>query len=558
MASDLKPVPVLDLSGGENTVTNPHLLKPNQCQQVINMILDEHGSLRTRDGTLKDGASSPRPDRPIVKLHDLVLSTGTRYKLAILLGTFGNNSLYNRGTTPWTLIGTFSSIYTIPDMLTFVNRAIIAAGNTETIKYYDGTTFAALGGSVPNGAHVAVHLNYLWVGNTSNVSGATAGPSSLQASDLNNPDSWPGGNQTFVAKDDGQSITALGQFTIAESGISPTSTLIIWKEFSGYEATGVLGTLTFSVQKIKSDMGCVAPRSLQFVSGFGVMRLSHRGFALYDGVNDTLVSEEERPRIFGRDQYIGLDWTNISKCMSAQCANPPMYVCACPVAGGNGALQRVFIYDLVRRAWTVLQYPNDISTLQLSLVPSQLPTIYSGDFSEGYVRRLFAGDTTDDGVVIDWRIVSRALTAASPIDRSYMRRMLVKTYGLEPGTTLTATFYFGPSGNECNYNKTVSVTIPACTSVSGLEGWSTAPWSSSPWSGSGINPFLGWGLDPWGGFGWGSTGGTTSTDVDVNFALGRIVNNLVMQLSGSGPGKLRGFELHARAKPLTNSTLVMS
>jgi len=49
-------------------------------------------------------------------------------QLAIIQGTTGNNQLYNRGTVPWTLIGTLGTQYAIPDILTFVNRALIVDG----------------------------------------------------------------------------------------------------------------------------------------------------------------------------------------------------------------------------------------------------------------------------------------------------------------------------------------------------------------------------------------------------------------------------------------------
>lgn len=532
---ELKPILLADFSGGENTVASPHLLKPNQSQQVVNMLLDEHGSLRVRDGTLIQGVSAPRPDRPIVKIYDLNLVGGTTKPLAIQLGTSGNNTLWIHNTNPWTSIGDFSSIYRTPDVLTFTNLAILANGPTEVLKSSDGTAatgLVALTGA-PNAAHIAVHLGFLWAGNTAAATTATTGPSSISMSDLSNPNSWPGANQTFVSKDDGQSIQALSQYTIAESGISPTATIIIWKDFSGYEATGVLGAASFSLQKIKSDMGCVAPRTVQFVSGFGIIRLTHRGFALYDGVNDTLISEEERPRIFGRDQYTGLDWPNISRSMATQCANPPLYICACPISGGNGSLQRVFVFDLVRRSWTVCTYDVDLATLQLTLNPGQLPAVLFGDYSEGYVRRSFAGDLTDDSTAITWSILTRAVSGGGGFDRLYWRRLLVKFFGVTVTTPITVTFFYGPTSPVGS--KTLTVIIPTINN---------------------LTSFLGWGLDPWGTSAWGSATMTAITDTDLEFPIGSVANNVTILLTGSGSGKIRGMELHVRQKALTRSTVV--
>jgi len=559
--AELKPILLRDFSGGENTVTSPYLLKENQAQQIINLILDEHGSLRARDGTLKQGVAAPRPDRPIVKLYDLNLVGNTTRPLAIQLGTFGNNTLWIRNTNPWQSIGDFASVYTTPDMVTFTNLGIIAAGNTEVLKSTDGTVATGLVPltGAPNAAHIAVHLGFLWAGNTAATTTSTTGPSSISMSDLNNPNSWPGANQTFIAKDDGQSIQALTQYTIAESGISPTATLICWKDFSGYELSSVLGTASFSVQKIKSDMGCVAPRSTQFISGFGIIRLTHRGFALYDGVNDTLISEEERPRIFGRDSYTGLDWPNIGKSMASQCANPPLYLCACPVAGGNGSLQRVFVYDLVRRSWTVCTYANDLATMQLMLDPGQLPTVLYGDFSQGFVRRTFAGDQTDDNTVINWSVTTRAVSLAGGFDRAYWRRMIAKFFGMPSGESITVTFYFGP--NAPRSSSSITKRIPTVTALTTFLGWGLDPWGiagyGSQVSGTviGVDP---WGAEPWGGIPWSATATIALIDTDLEFPIGVIANDVTAVIVGSGVGKFRGCEFQARQKALTRSTLVTS
>src|SRR5438132_6525096 len=137
MADALKPIGQIDFSGGENVVSSPYVLGPKQVARCVNMILDEHGAARVRDGTLIQ-TSSPNPARPIVKLYDFVQVSGAIIKLAILLGTVSSNSLYNRGTTPWTLLGSFQKAYTIPDIVTFTNLAIIAGGNTESMNSFDG------------------------------------------------------------------------------------------------------------------------------------------------------------------------------------------------------------------------------------------------------------------------------------------------------------------------------------------------------------------------------------------------------------------------------------
>ena len=63
--ADLKPVQQFDFSKGENTVTSPYLLRPDQVQQALNFVCDEHGSLRVRDGTLIQNTISPTRCAPL-------------------------------------------------------------------------------------------------------------------------------------------------------------------------------------------------------------------------------------------------------------------------------------------------------------------------------------------------------------------------------------------------------------------------------------------------------------------------------------------------------------
>lgn len=395
--AQLTAVVTQDLSKGTNLVTNPYLVGKQQSILITNMLLDEHGSLRTRDGTL---ILTTSPDvapnvRPIVKLYNLVLQNGLTQELAIVQGTTGNNQLYDRGTTPWTLLGTLSTQYATPDILTFTNLALIANGY-ETPYSFDGASLLHLvdtpgTGVVPIGAaHHTLHQGFYWVWNTAAVSQGSgvsvpttlyAGPSALQSSDLNNPNSWPKANQVFVDKDDGDSGQGLGQFTIAESGISPTTSQILFKQFKAFQMTGVFGSTTpaFAIQKIKSDMGCVAPRTIQFAPGFGLIRMTHRGFALFDGVADSMISEEVRPLIFGTTVFEPVDWARITTGYAVVVPNPPCYVAFLPVCGGTG-LSRVFVYDLVRKSWTVLQFPMAIGCAQVVTTPSVLPVLDTTGF----------------------------------------------------------------------------------------------------------------------------------------------------------------------------------
>jgi len=204
----------------------------------------------------------------------------------------------------------------------------------------DGTVIWVSQGPVnavpaPRGAaHAIVYAGSLWVFNTSpnNTSDNFDGPSCLKMSDLNNPNSWNPLNVAFLDKDDGSQGMGLATYTIAESGIPPTGSLVAFKEFSTFQINGVFGASNFSIQRAQTDLGCVAPRTIQFVPGFGIVRMTHLGIAMFDGVRDRLLSEEIRPYIFGGQSDIQpVDWNFIWNCRGALTASPPMYVCAVPV-----------------------------------------------------------------------------------------------------------------------------------------------------------------------------------------------------------------------------------
>lgn len=190
----------------------------------------------------------------------------------------------------------------------------------------------------PRGAaHVAVYAGSLWILNTQPTTTADNldGPSCLAMSDTNNPNSWNPLNRAFLDRDDGDYGTGLQAFTLAESGIPPTGSLVAFKNFSTFQINGVFGSSQFSIQRAQTDMGCIACRTIQYLPGFGIGRLAHLGIAIFDGTRDKLISEDIRPLIFhdpSITDILPMDWNYAYFAKGAQCANPPMYMVAIPLA----------------------------------------------------------------------------------------------------------------------------------------------------------------------------------------------------------------------------------
>jgi hypothetical protein len=310
----------------------------------------------------------------------------------------------------------------------------------------------------PRGAaHAINHAGSLWLWNTSpsDTTDSLDGPSCLKMSDTNNPNSWNPINTAFVGRNDGQQGMGCAAFTIAEAGIPPTDTLVLFKEFSTYQVTGVFGASDFAIQQAQTDLGCIAPRTIKFVPGFGIVRLTHLGYAVFDGVRDRLISEEIRPYLFGGVTDISpMDWSYAYFAKGDQVAVPPMYVSAIPVLNmdDNGSLTRLLCYDLVLKAWTIIDLPFGIGTITQLRIPGGIPLTVFGGFNDGMMSRWQAGDQQGWQAWIDPTSVTHTGTplvasfregtiyGPDASDRLFFRRTILRGKwqgGAQGGSTIT-------------------------------------------------------------------------------------------------------------------------
>jgi hypothetical protein len=420
-------------------------------------------------------------------------------------------------------------------------------------------TGAASTTPAPRGAaHAEVYAGSLWLANTSPTTTADNfdGPTCLKMSDLNNPTSWNPLNVAFLGKDDGDQITGLKAFTIAADGITPTGSLVVFKYFKTFQVIGVFGAADFAIQEAKTDMGCIASRSIQFLPGFGLARLTHLGVAIFDGTNDRLISEEIRPYLFFQPdlapdiQALDQNFAYLSK--GAQSADPPMYMLAIPLALaplpeatvsvvgdfssswnvpiflkvtrlsivngvsqevavsieftphplfgvssprvqgtpnvsavayriyygsrsftytnfvqvtpaqfqggivfsgvssftstgspaiGTGGLTRILCYDLVLKAWVIIDLPFAISVLKQVRAVGTNPITIAGGFSDSVVRRLQSNDLTwDNGTPVAWSMRSAEVFGKLSDSRIYYRRLTIQGTTTQSNLTMNALF----------------------------------------------------------------------------------------------------------------------
>ena len=290
------------------------------------------------------------------------------------------------------------------------------------------------GSPPPRGAaHAEVYAGSLWVANTSptETSDQLDGPSALRMSDLNNPLSWNPLNAAQIEPDDGDQCTGIKAFTIAEAGIAPQNFLTYFKNFSSYVIQGVFGSSDFSITRLQTDLGCVAPRTLQFVPGYGIMRLTHLGFAVTDGISDKLQDPEAiRPYLFPEStesDITPIDQSYLYFCKAAQTSNPPMYVCACPLQGAPAAA---------------------FSGVSLAVVVSQLPpsTLTPGNY---YLK--IAATLTNGQVVVSGEYVLLAPSGGggNPPQRAVYPQNITIQLPINVGVTSWA-IYVGTTSNGEN------------------------------------------------------------------------------------------------------------
>ena len=295
----------------------------------------------------------------------------------------------------------------------------------------------------PGASHIQVYAGSLWAWDTSPTNTATGldGPTSLRMSDVNNLNSWNPINQAFLDKDDGTEGMGLATFTITAQGIPPQGSLVAFKLYASYQIVGVFGSASFAIQRGETDMGCIAPRTIQFLPGFGIGRLTHLGIAVFDTVNDRIISEQVRPYLFPLNDTDVADitvmdatWMSIS--WAALTANPPTYAVFIPIGNSGGALTRALCFDLVLKAWTPVDLPFPVSCALQARTSSANPVTVLGSFSDGTLHRWQAGDTqwatsaagVNTPVAVAWSARTPSAASKDPETRLYCRRVVVRGY----------------------------------------------------------------------------------------------------------------------------------
>jgi hypothetical protein len=301
----------------------------------------------------------------------------------------------------------------------------------------------------PRGAaHGIVYGGSLWLWNTypTLTSDNLDGPSILKMSDLNNANSWNPVNVTGIDTGDGQQGMGMSAFAISEAGILPTQQLILFKEYKTYIVNGVFGASDFYVTRGETDMGCIAPRTIQFVAGSqarfgidGIFRLTHKGFTVFDGLRDRIISPQIEPYLFQERRDITAANVSVEAWgTSCQLADPPCYVAALPLSTSQGPMTRLFCFDMEAVGWTIIDLPFGIRAMSNFYVKQQASSIQgqqlamAGGSTDGNVRyflpQVEAGTEAewDTGADVGWSFDVPAAFSKSPGNRLFFRRLVLR------------------------------------------------------------------------------------------------------------------------------------
>src|SRR3990167_1839091 len=145
----VKSVIQQDLSGGVNVVANPYDIGRKQSVLLTNLLLDEHGSVRTRDGT-KILTTSPVSGQ-IVRVFKYNRQDGTVFELVIVRATDRNNQLWVVGRPSMVIVGV--SAATAP-------AGTFTVSGDQVALIPVGSGFTVAGSTGNDGAYTATFVGY--------------------------------------------------------------------------------------------------------------------------------------------------------------------------------------------------------------------------------------------------------------------------------------------------------------------------------------------------------------------------------------------------------------
>ena len=313
-------------TGGLNLRSDQFNLAPDESPDLLNVIVDPRGGIKQRDG--------------VDRLNTTALAADVKGIWGFHTDSGTDQLLVNHGTAvAYATTGNFTPI---TGMSARTNGSRVYGMTMNDIAYgvsYDkpsfswngsaaadlGTTFDGSSGNMPQAKYVEFWNNFAWVAHT--YESATAYPSRLRWSNLNEPEKWGTPANAATGKptsDDDYVDIDLGENGDAITGLAPFGDrLVVFKGNSTYAVFGY-DSDSFQVVPQSQSVGMI-PDSTPAVSPNGVFFWYKReGIYLYNGqqfiwlfqklkpaIDDGRITFTNPPQLaWGRNKlYVSIDWT---------------------------------------------------------------------------------------------------------------------------------------------------------------------------------------------------------------------------------------------------------
>jgi hypothetical protein len=403
--SDLQSYRAFDFSGGLDVQTSPKklaLLKENRwLLKATNVVYNDDGSVSKRWGMIaKSDMHDGATDAKFLGGTRFVLSGGTAYD--VVASTNGN--VYKLVGT--TLTSIKSGLTSVRKYTFAVYNDLLHIGNgTDAPQKWDGTTWAALGGSSPATAHVLVaHGNRMFAT-------ATAVPSRLYWSKLNATTDWAGTTDAGfldVNPSDGGNLLAL---------VPGIQELVMLKTLRPYRLQGIGPTTGYTVADnmvpAGGSIGATSMTAAEYAAG-QVYYASQMGIHTLAATNqfgdlrEEFISHRIEPYFRGGGttyspweaiSYQGFSGFPDSPFVTYDPRNNLLF-CASRASSLQSACDRFLVYDLNLKAWAHWNLLSTSATGFTCMFQSESETTHIPEMTVGLYS---SGPATNHAVLASFR-----------------------------------------------------------------------------------------------------------------------------------------------------------
>ena len=314
-----------NFAGGLNQSADDSVLSVNQSRNAQNVDVAS-GTLKTIDGYSKYIATAaPAGITRLMKFYKNNTTTGavTSYLLAATA-----TAIYNWTGSAWTALATglTSGDWDFLNYQIAMTDVVIMGNGADVMKKWDGTTFAALGGTPPVAKSIALHAERLWA------TGVKATPNSIYYSDDLNPENW-------TIAEDGAGVIDVptwdGGVCLGISNIF--SDVVVFKTNNIHRIMGTYPAV-YEVKQVYSAVGAIAEKTI-VSGGDKAFFLSKDGLYYYNGVSAYPLLGDTAKDIVINPSYaknaVSIIYKNV-----LYCAFPE---------GTSTTNNAVFVYDLLNK-----------------------------------------------------------------------------------------------------------------------------------------------------------------------------------------------------------------